>query len=129
MKKLITVILLLIVTVMGYTQELRLRSYSASISHLQDNGEFENDKINLVKSNILILITKNTISIYAKTPLKYSIISKGFLEQDALGAHVDLELLDNKNIECLGTIFIIDDIYRIFIGYSNVILMYNCKKE
>ena len=129
MKKLITVILLLIVTVMGYTQELRLRSYSASISHLQDNGQFEDDKLHLQKSNILIVITKNTITIYAKTSLKYSIIAKGLLEKDTLGMHAELDLLDNRGVECIGIIYIIDDIYRLFIGYSNVILMYNCKQE
>lgn len=131
MKKLLILILLEIVTVATYSQDLKLRAHSTTFSYADKNGAFSDLGINEHKSNILIAIGKNTVTVYAKKQTTYSIIAKDEIKYDSIGAYSTISLLDDEGIQCIGKIYIPEktDTYHLIIQYSNVMFVYNCKEE
>lgn len=104
MKKLFIIVILLIVSLGTFSQDLRLRAHSSTYSYADKNGEFSDLGINEHKTNILIAIGKNTLTVYAKTQTTYSIIAKDEIKYDSIGAYSTISLLDDEGIQCIGKI-------------------------
>ena len=132
MKKLLIVIVLVIVTSTIFAQDFRLRAFSSTYSYADSYGEFNDLKTNEHPSNILIVITKNTITVYAKQQTTYSIVATESVKYDReIGPYTLNSLLDDEGIQCIGKIYVPNETntYHLIIQYRNVILIYNCKEE
>ena len=132
MKKLLIVIVLVLVTSTIFAQDFRLRAFSSTYSYADSYGEFNDLKTNEHPSNILIVITKNTITVYAKQQTTYSIVATESVKYDReIGPYTLNSLLDDEGIQCIGKIYVPNETntYHLVIQYRNVILIYNCKEE
>ena len=132
MKKLLIVIVLVLVTSTIFAQDFRLRAFSSTYSYADSYGEFNDLKTNEHPSNILIVITKNTITVYAKQQTTYSIVATESVKYDReIGPYTLNSLLDDEGIQCIGKIYVPNETntYHLIIQYRNVILIYNCKEE
>ena len=132
MKKLLIVIVLVIVTSTIFAQDFRLRAFSSTYSYANSYGEFNDLKTNEHPSNILIVITKNTITVYAKQQTTYSIVATESVKYDReIGPYTLTKLLDDEGIQCIGKVYVPNETttYHLIIQYRNVILIYNCKEE
>ena len=132
MKKLLIVIVLVIVTSTIFAQDFRLRAFSSTYSYADSYGEFNDLKTNEHPSNILIVITKNTITVYAKQQTTYSIVATESVKYDReIGPYTLNSLLDDEGIQCIGKIYVPNETntYHLIIQYRNVMLIYNCKEE
>ena len=132
MKKLLIVIVLVLVTSTIFAQDFRLRAFSSTYSYANSYGEFNDLKTNEHPSNILIVITKNTITVYAKQQTTYSIVATESVKYDReIGPYTLNSLLDNEGIQCIGKIYVPNETntYHLIIQYRNVMFIYNCKEE
>lgn len=132
MKKLLIVIVLVLVTSTIFAQDFRLRAFSSTYSYANSYGEFNDLKTNEHPSNILIVITKNTITVYAKQQTTYSIVATESVKYDReIGPYTLNSLLDDEGIQCIGKVYVPNETntYHLIIQYRNVILIYNCKEE
>lgn len=132
MKKLLIVIVLVLVTSTIFAQDFRLRAFSSTYSYADSYGEFNDLKTNEHPSNILIVITKNTITVYAKQQTIYSIVATESVKYDReIGPYSLTSLLDDEGIQCIGKIYVPNETntYHLIIQYKNVMLIYNCKEE
>jgi len=131
MKKLLIIAILLIVSLGTYSQDLRLRAFSSTYSYADKNGAFNDLETNEHKTNILIAIGKNTLTVYAKSQTTYSIVAKDEIKYDSIGAYSTISLLDDEGIQCIGKVYVPEktDTYHLIIQYSNVMFVYNCKEE
>lgn len=131
MKKLLIIMSLVLITSIVTAQDFRLRSYSSTYSFADKNGNFNDFKVNEIKSNILIVIGKNTITVYAKTITTYNILVVGEVKYDNIGPYSETILLDDEKIQCKGKIYVPNetDSYHVIIEYKNVMFIYNCREE
>ena len=132
MKKLLIVIVLVLVTSTIFAQDFRLRAFSSTYSYADSYGEFNDLKTNEHPSNILIVITKNTITVYAKQQTTYSIVATESVKYDReIGPYTLNSLLDDEGIQCIVKIYVTNETttYHLIIQYRNVMLIYNCKEE
>lgn len=131
MKKLLIIISLVLITSIVTAQDFRLRSYSSTYSFVDKNGNFNDFKVNEIKSNILIVIGKNTITVYAKTITTYNILVVDEVKYDNTGPYSETILLDDEKIKCRGKIYVPNetDSYHVIIEYKNVMFIYNCLEE
>ena len=132
MKKLLIVIVLVLVTSTIFAQDFRLRAFSSTYSYADSYGEFNDLKTNEHPSNILIVITKNTITVYAKQQTTYSIVATESVKYDReIGPYSLTSLLDDEGIQCIGKIYVPNETntYHLIIQYRNIMLIYNCKEE
>ena len=131
MKKLLIVIVLVLVTSTIFAQDFRLRAFSSTYSYADSYGEFNDLKTNEHPSNILIVISKSTITVYAKNQTIYSIIATEPVKYDEIGPYSLTSLLDDEGIQCIGKIYVPNETntYHLIIQYKNVMFIYNCKEE
>lgn len=131
MKKLLIVIVLVITTSTIFAQDFRLRSFSSTYSYTNSYGEFNDLKTNEHPSNILIVVAKNTITVYAKNQTIYSIIATEPVKYDEIGPYSLTSLLDDEGIQCIGKVYVPNetDTYHLIIQYKNVMFIYNCREE
>ena len=131
MKKLLIILLLVLITSITFGQDFRLRAFSSTYSYTDSYGEFNDLKTNEHPSNILIVITKNTITVYAKQQTIYSIVATESVKYDEIGPYSLTSLLDDEGIQCIGKIYVPNETntYHLIIQYRNVMLIYNCKEE
>ena len=131
MKKLLIVIVSVLVTSTVFAQDFRLRAFSSTYSYVDINEEFNDLETNEHKTNILIAIRKNTLTVYAKSQTTYSIIAKDEIKYDSIGAYSTISLLDDEGIQCIGKIYVPNETntYHLIIQYRNVMFIYNCKEE
>ena len=132
MKKLLIVIVLVLTTSTIFAQDFRLRAFSSTYSYANSYGEFNDLKTNEHPSNILIVITKNTITVYAKQQTTYSIVATESVKYDReIGPYTLTKLLDDEGIQCIGEVYVSNKTttYHLVIQYRNVMFIYNCKEE
>lgn len=124
-------LVLVTITITVYSQDLRLRAFSSTYSYANKKGEFKDLTINEHKSNILVVIGSNTITIYAKKISTYSILVIDNLQSDDIGPYSTTSLLDDESIRCEGKMYlpIETDTYHLIIEYKNLMLIYNCREE
>jgi hypothetical protein len=130
-KKLLIVVVSVLVTSTIFAQDFRLRAFSSTYSYMDINGEFNDLKTNEHPSNILIVIAKNTITVYAKQQTIYSIVAIESVKYDEIGPYSLTSLLDDEGIQCIGKIYVPNETntYHLIIQYKNVMFIYNCKEE
>ena len=124
-------IVLVLATSTIFAQDFRLRAFSSTYSYADSYGEFNDLKTNEHSSNILIVITKNTITVYAKQQTTYSIVATESVKYDEIGPYTLTSLLDDEGIQCIGKIYVPNETttYHLIIQYRNVMFIYNCKEE
>ncbi len=135
MKKIITIFAFLLLSVFAQAQDqekvIKLRCEVATVSYYDEAagefGKFEEP----IKTNIVIVVGTNQVTIWSKETQKLSILSKSDkLFDKENNAYFYLYCIDGAGIRC-NVIFYEnrDGTYDIFLQYSDIMFVYSCNIE